>query len=39
MRFFLLNIGEQFNKYNLLAWLESLIDIANVIGLIQMYGF
>jgi hypothetical protein len=34
-----LNINEHFNKYNLLAWLESLIDIVNVVGLIQMYGF
>ncbi len=35
------NTSELFSNYNVLAWFESLIDIVNVSGLIdlQMYGF
>jgi hypothetical protein len=34
--FFLLTINELFSKYNLLAWFESLINIVNVLGLIDI---
>jgi hypothetical protein len=34
--FFLLNISELFSKYNLIAWFESAIDIANVSNLIDI---
>jgi hypothetical protein len=33
---FLLSINVLFSKYNLLAWVESLITIVNVLGLIDI---
>jgi hypothetical protein len=37
----LYNTSELFSNYNVFAWFESLIDIVNVSGLIdlQMHGF